>query len=65
MVNGDGKPWTKAEKEAGAESTRSLNDEEPAPQTIYYQPGVNSGTPVLITVQLQYAKARNGVTRRR
>jgi hypothetical protein len=56
MANGEGKPWTKQEKEAGADGTRSLKEEEPAPQTIYYRPGAASTTPVLVKVQLQYAK---------
>jgi len=55
MANGDGKPWTKQEKEAGADGTRALTEVEPAPQTLYYRPGVGKKDPVLIRVQLQYA----------
>jgi hypothetical protein len=65
MVNGDGKPWTRAEKEAGADATRSLTEDEPAPQTIYYRPGASSTMPVLVSVQLQYFRPRSPVTRRR
>ncbi len=65
MAGGDGRPWTRQEKEAGADSTRSLSDDEPAPQTIYYRPGVNSKAPVLIKVQLQYARPRTPFKRRR
>ena len=65
MADGAGKPWTRQEKEAGADGTRSLNEDEPAPQTIYYRPGVSSKSPVLIKVQLQYARPRPPVRKRR
>ena len=64
MANGNGKPWTRQEKEAGADGTRSLKADEPAPQTIYYRPGANSTTPVLIKVQLQYARPRPAIRKR-
>ena len=65
MANGEGKPWTKQEKEAGADGTRSLNATEPAPQTIYYRPGASRTDAVLIKVQLQYATPGPPVRRRR
>jgi len=65
MENGNGKSWTRQEKEAGADSTRSLKQEEPAPQTIYYLPGASSTVPVLVKVELQYARTRPPVKRRR
>lgn len=65
LTGGEGKPWTKQEKEAGADNTRSLNEDEPAPQTIYYRPGVSKESPVMIKVQLQYARTRPAVKRRR
>src|SRR6266550_8740271 len=65
MADGEGKPWTKQEKEAGADGTRSLNATEPAPQTIYYRPGAGRTDPVLIKVQLQYAAPGPPVRRRR
>jgi len=65
MANGDGKPWTRQEKEAGASGTRSLKEDEPAPQTIYYRPGTSSTVPVLVKVQLQYARRRPPVKERR
>lgn len=65
MANGDGKPWTRQEKEAGADGTRSLNEDEPAPQTIYYRPGASSTAPVLVKVELQYARTRPAIKRRR
>ena len=58
MVNGDGKPWTRQEKEAGADTTRSLKEDEPAPQTIYYRAGANTTEPALVKVELRYARAR-------
>jgi len=64
MTNGEGKSWTKQEREAGADATRSMTEAEPAPQTLYYRPGVGSKDPVLIKVQLQYAKPRSPVKRR-
>jgi hypothetical protein len=65
MANGDGKPWTRQEKEAGADGTRSLSESEPAPQTIYYRPGASSSVPVLVKVELQYARTKPLVKRRR
>lgn len=57
LQNGAGKTWTKQEKEAGANATRSLNQDEPAPQTLYYNPAAKSGQPVMVSVALQYGKA--------
>ncbi len=65
MANGNGKPWTREEKEAGADGTRSLKEDEPAPQTIYYRPGASSTAPVLVKVELQYARTRPPVKKRR
>lgn len=64
MTNGAVKSWTKQEKEAGADGTRSMTEAEPAPQTLYYRPGIASKDPVLITVQLQYFRRRPPVKRR-
>jgi len=64
MNNGEGKTWTKQERDAGADRTRSLVDSEPAPQTIYYRPGVDTTTPVLVKVELQYARAGRSVRAR-
>ena len=65
MANGNGKPWARQEKEAGADGTRSLKPDEPAPQTIYYRPGASSTVPVLVKVELQYATKKPPVKRRR
>lgn len=64
MANGAGQSWTKHERDAGADGTRSMTDAEPAPQTLYYRPGVGSKDPILIKVQLQYARPRPSVKRR-
>jgi hypothetical protein len=56
MQNGAGKTWTRQEKEAGADSTRSLSQEEPAPQTLYYKPEAKSGQPVMVNVALRYGR---------
>jgi hypothetical protein len=58
MTNGEGRPWTRQEKEAGADATRALKEDDPAPQTIYYRPGVSVRAPILIKVQLRYARPR-------
>ena len=65
MTGGEGRPWTRQEQEAGADATRALKEDEPAPQTIYYRPGAGGKSPVLIKVQLQYAGTRAPVKRRR
>jgi len=57
MQNGAGKTWTRQEKEAGANATRSLTQDEPAPQTLYYKPEATSGQPVMVNVSLRYGRA--------
>ena len=64
MTNGAGQSWTKQERDAGADGTRSMTEAEPAPQTLYYRPGVGNKDPVLIKVHLQYARPRPSVKRR-
>ncbi len=58
MENGEGKAWTKQEKDAGADGTRALKADEPAPQTIYYSPKATSSSPVMVKVALQYVRKR-------
>jgi hypothetical protein len=53
MNEGVGKVWTKAEQEAGANGTRQLTQEEPAPQTIY-RVVVKPGSPMLVNVKMRY-----------
>ncbi len=56
LANGAGRPWTKAEQEAGATSTRQLTQDDPGPQTVY-RVAVKPGTPMLVNVGLKYASA--------
>lgn len=56
MQNGAGKTWTRQEKEAGADATRSLSQDEPAPQTLYYKPDAKTGQPVMVNVALRYGR---------
>ena len=64
LAGGEGKPWTKQEKDAGADGTRSMRPAEPAPQTLYYLPGATRTDPVLIKVQLQYGRPKPSVKKR-
>jgi hypothetical protein len=65
LQNGAGKTWTKQEKEAGADATRSLNQDEPAPQTLYYNPSAKSGQSVMVSVALQYRRTTSAPARTR
>ena len=58
MEDGESRPWTKQERAAGADTTRSLKADEPSPQTVYYRPGVDGASPILVKVQLRYSKSR-------
>lgn len=56
MNDGAGRPWTNEEKVASAgSSTRLLNQEEPAPQTVYRVASRNKSA-VLVTVPLRYGQ---------
>jgi hypothetical protein len=55
MTDGAGKTWTRAEKEAGADATRALTQEDPGPQTIY-RTAAKSDQPILIKVGLRYGR---------
>jgi len=65
MQNGSGKAWTREEKEAGANATRSLAQDEPAPQTLFYKPEAKSGQPVMVNVSLRYGKVTRAARTRR
>lgn len=56
LTGGAGKTWTEAEKEAGANATRQLTQEDPGPQTIY-RVAVKPGSPLLVKVGLRYGRA--------
>lgn len=56
LSGGAGKAWTRAEKEAGADGTRQLTQEDPGPQTIY-RVAVKPDQPILVNVGLRYVRA--------
>ncbi len=56
LAGGEGKSWTKAEQEAGANGTRQLTQDDPGPQTIY-RVAVKPGSPLLVKVGLRYSQA--------
>jgi hypothetical protein len=56
MAGGAGKPWTRAEQEAGANGTRQLTQDDRGPQTVY-RVAVKPGEPLLVNVGLSYARA--------
>ena len=64
LAGGAGRPWTKEEREAGADSRRKLKPGAPAPQTLYYRPDAESDKPLLIKVQLRYGRAAARRSRR-
>ena len=55
LIGGAGKPYTKAEREAGQESARVLTQEDELPQTLYRVVAARSN-PLLITVPLRIKK---------
>lgn len=58
LTGGAGQAWTKTEREASAISARLLSRDAPVPQTIYYNPAIKSDAPFLVTIRLNYARAR-------
>lgn len=58
LDGGAGQAWTKSEREAGANAAHLLSRAAPAPQTIYYNPAVESDAPFLLTIRLDYARPR-------
>ena len=52
LIGGAGKPYTKAEKEAGQGGSRILTQEDELPQTLY-RALTKTGDPLLVTVQLR------------
>ncbi len=57
MATGVGKAWTKVEREAGADVTRQLTQDDPAPQTVYHI-AAGPDEPRLIKVILRYFAPR-------
>ncbi|MBV9957614.1 MAG: hypothetical protein JO360_04300 [Acidobacteria bacterium] len=56
LIGGSGQVWTKEEKAAAADGSRLLDQDDPAPQTIY-RVAAKPGNPLMITVTLRYAGA--------
>lgn len=65
LAGGAGRPWTKEEREAGADGRRKLRPDAPAPQTLYYRPGADPAKPLSVEVQLRYARGAARRPRRR
>ncbi len=63
MTGGVGKTWTRAERDAGADATRQLTQEDPGPQTIY-RVAVKPDQPILVKVGLRYARTARPAARR-
>lgn len=64
MTGGVGKTWTRAEREAGADATRQLTQEDPSPQTIY-RVAVKPDQPILVKVGLRYSRTASRPPARR
>ena len=52
LAGGDGRVWTKAEQEAGADATRELTQDDAPPQTIFRVAHVPN-TPMLVNLELR------------
>jgi len=55
LIGGAGKPYTKAEKEAGQNGARVLTQDDAMPQTLYHV-SVKNGSPLLVKVPLRIGK---------
>ena len=55
LIGGAGKPYTKAEKEAGQDGARILTQDDAMPQTLYHV-SVKRGAPLLVSVPLRIGK---------
>jgi hypothetical protein len=63
LESGAGRPWTKEEKDAGADATKALKPDAPAPQVLYYRPNAKASEPLLVKVHLRYRYPVNKTTR--
>jgi hypothetical protein len=54
MPAGVGQTWTKVEKDAGSDRQRSLRQDEPRPQTIFYRADTKADEPVMVKLTLRY-----------
>lgn len=55
LIGGAGKAYTKAEKEAGQDSSRALTQDDAMPQTLYHV-DIKQGAPLLVKVPLRTSK---------
>jgi hypothetical protein len=55
LIGGAGKPYTKAEKEAGQDGSRALTQNDAMPQTLYHV-DVKQGGPLVVKVPLRTSK---------
>jgi hypothetical protein len=53
MMDGAGKTWTEAEKQAGT-GARLLKHEDPPPQSVYYNPTLKESDPTFLSINLRY-----------
>jgi hypothetical protein len=53
LVGGVGRPWTKAEQQAGGDQTRLLTQQDPSPQTVF-RVAAGPEVPVLFQINLNY-----------
>ena len=53
LIGGTGRPWTRAEQQAGSDQTRLLTQEDPGPQTVF-RVAAGPEAPVLFQVSLKY-----------
>ncbi len=62
MTGGAGRFWTRAEQEAGADSTRQLTQDDPGPQTVY-RVVVKPGAPLFVNVGLKYGQSKRQISK--
>jgi hypothetical protein len=53
-----GKAWTKEERDAS--KGRALNQNSPAPQTLYYRPSTTPDESIMVSVRLRYGTMKAG-----
>jgi hypothetical protein len=56
MIGGAGQVWTRPEKEAAANPERLLTPTDPAPQTLFFRSDAKEDEPVMVKINLSYAK---------
>jgi Domain of unknown function (DUF4384) len=59
LVGGVGRPWTKAEQQAGGDQARLLTQQDPSPQTVF-RVAAGPEVPVLFQVNLKYLSEKSG-----